>query len=251
MPRGAAILQRRSSVPIIKQEPCSYYESSAQIMNITSVFSSLPLNSNQIKEEPFAFFHSQGCTPKGQGLSPIFEKSPCGKPQAKRKLELGPAEGFKTPAKACKRRRTSECGNSPKNARSPLERTRYDTSLGLLTKKFVGLIKNSPDGVLDLNKASEYLEVQKRRIYDITNVLEGINLIAKKSKNNIQWKGCTNSIAANSGGTNLSSEVVDLHSDMADLEAKENLLDDLIAKCTKGLKQMTENQENSKYPFTL
>ena len=31
--------------------------------------------------------------------------------------------------------------------------------------------------------------MQKRRIYDITNVLEGINLIDKKSKNNIQWKG--------------------------------------------------------------
>ena len=42
--------------------------------------------------------------------------------------------------------------------------------------------------VLDLNKAAEYLDVQKRRIYDITNVLEGINLIVKKSKNNIQWK---------------------------------------------------------------
>ena len=32
-------------------------------------------------------------------------------------------------------------------------------------------------------------QVQKRRIYDITNVLEGIGLIDKKSKNNIQWKG--------------------------------------------------------------
>lgn len=42
--------------------------------------------------------------------------------------------------------------------------------------------------VLDLNKAAEFLDVQKRRIYDITNVLEGINLITKKSKNNIQWK---------------------------------------------------------------
>ena len=42
--------------------------------------------------------------------------------------------------------------------------------------------------VVDLNKASEVLEVQKRRIYDITNVLEGINLIQKKSKNNIQWR---------------------------------------------------------------
>ena len=42
--------------------------------------------------------------------------------------------------------------------------------------------------VVDLNRASEQLEVQKRRIYDITNVLEGINLIQKKSKNNIQWR---------------------------------------------------------------
>ncbi|KAG7247125.1 hypothetical protein CRUP_038250, partial [Coryphaenoides rupestris] len=53
--------------------------------------------------------------------------------------------------------------------KSPGDRTRYDTSLGLLTKKFVGLIAESPDGVLDLNWATEVLEVQKRRIYDITN----------------------------------------------------------------------------------
>lgn len=71
--------------------------------------------------------------------------------------------------------------------KSPGERTRYDTSLGLLTKKFVGLIAESPDGVLDLNWATEVLEVQKRRIYDITNVLEGVQLIRKKSKNHIQW----------------------------------------------------------------
>jgi len=33
------------------------------------------------------------------------------------------------------------------------------------------------------------LEVQKRRIYDITNVLEGIGLIEKTIKNKIRWKG--------------------------------------------------------------
>ena len=72
--------------------------------------------------------------------------------------------------------------------KSSMERARYDTSLGILTKKFVGLLTSSPDGVLDLNQAAVILEVQKRRIYDITNVLEGIGLIQKKSKNNIQWK---------------------------------------------------------------
>lgn len=41
--------------------------------------------------------------------------------------------------------------------------------------------------MVDLNWAAEVLKVQKRRIYDITNVLEGIQLITKKSKNNIQW----------------------------------------------------------------
>jgi hypothetical protein len=60
--------------------------------------------------------------------------------------------------------------------------TRYDTSLGLLTRKFIDLLENSPDGVIDLNIASVQLNVQKRRIYDITNVLEGIGILEKVSE---------------------------------------------------------------------
>ena len=41
---------------------------------------------------------------------------------------------------------------------------------------------------VDLNTAAELLNVQKRRIYDITNVLEGIGLIEKTVKNKIKWK---------------------------------------------------------------
>jgi len=33
------------------------------------------------------------------------------------------------------------------------------------------------------------LNVQKRRIYDITNVLEGINLIQRFKKNHVRWIG--------------------------------------------------------------
>ncbi|KAE9456967.1 hypothetical protein C3L33_11142, partial [Rhododendron williamsianum] len=65
---------------------------------------------------------------------------------------------------------------------------RYDSSLGLLTKKFIKLIKEASDGTLDLNKTADLLAVQKRRIYDITNVLEGIGLIEKTTKNHIRWK---------------------------------------------------------------
>ena len=81
--------------------------------------------------------------------------------------------------------------------------------MGLLTTKFVNLLQKSTGGVLDLKvvsviklsahcgfnlalfdkQAADLLAVrQKRRIYDITNVLEGIGLIEKKSKNSIQWK---------------------------------------------------------------
>jgi hypothetical protein len=42
---------------------------------------------------------------------------------------------------------------------------------------------------VDLNDAAIRLNVQKRRIYDITNVLEGIGLIEKTVKNKIKWKG--------------------------------------------------------------
>ncbi len=50
---------------------------------------------------------------------------------------------------------------------------RHDNSLSVLTKKFIQLIKSSPDFTIDLNEAVKLLSVQKRRIYDITNVLEG------------------------------------------------------------------------------
>uniref|UniRef100_A0A3Q4BXG3 E2F/DP family winged-helix DNA-binding domain-containing protein n=1 Tax=Mola mola TaxID=94237 RepID=A0A3Q4BXG3_MOLML len=53
--------------------------------------------------------------------------------------------------------------------------SRHEKSLGLLTIKFVGLLQQAKDGVLDLKVAADSLEVkQKRRIYDITNVLEGL-----------------------------------------------------------------------------
>ena len=45
-----------------------------------------------------------------------------------------------------------------------------------------------PGGILDLNDAAERLNVVKRRIYDITNVLEGIGVIEKESKNRIRYR---------------------------------------------------------------
>lgn len=102
----------------------------------------------------------------------------------------------------------------------------------MLTKKFVDLLQESPDGSVDLNIASTKLNVQKRRIYDITNVLEGIGILEKKSKNNIQWK-CGNMM---NGGSSMDGSSFGLGStsgtsmqvELDRLEQKENHLDDLI-----------------------
>ncbi len=65
-------------------------------------------------------------------------------------------------------------------------RTRNESSLSVLTKKFLDLINSSPNGTIDLNDTVEILKVQKRRIYDITNVLEGIGYIKKFTKNKVK-----------------------------------------------------------------
>ena len=174
--------------------------------------------------------------------------------EARRRLNLDTTplvdqEGFRTPIKtapssATKRRAAmSELEVSPspkkKSVKSPLEKTRYETSLGLLTKKFVSLFHTDPNGTVDLNKASEGLGVQKRRIYDITNVLEGIGLVEKKSKNTVHWCG--------NQKVDLSAERADLHTDLADLEAKENELDQLIAQSTRQLKYLNDNEKKFAY----
>lgn len=53
----------------------------------------------------------------------------------------------------------------------------------------MALLQKAPNQTLDLNVAVQELNVQKRRIYDITNVLEGIELIKKGGKNHIRWNG--------------------------------------------------------------
>ncbi|KAF8108994.1 hypothetical protein N665_0104s0300 [Sinapis alba] len=135
------------------------------------------------------------------------------------------------------------------NAGSPVTLTpsgscRYDSSLGLLTKKFVNLIKQAKDGMLDLNKAAETLEVQKRRIYDITNVLEGIDLIEKPFKNRILWKGVDTS-----GPDDVDADVSVLQTEIENLSLEEQALDNQIREAEERLRDLSENEKNQKWLF--
>uniref|UniRef100_A0A915KS91 E2F/DP family winged-helix DNA-binding domain-containing protein n=1 Tax=Romanomermis culicivorax TaxID=13658 RepID=A0A915KS91_ROMCU len=133
---------------------------------------------------------------------------------------------FKTPqSNGSRRRKASEMSkqssvseDSPKSSRpkftclSP-SMTRYDTSLCVLTQRFIDHMNSSIDGklskldwfrttasnspsncqknrsrIINLNEAAIMLQVPKRRIYDITNVLEGIDLIEKCGKNSCRFR---------------------------------------------------------------
>ncbi|XP_052000232.1 transcription factor E2F3-like [Xyrauchen texanus] len=182
------------------------------------------------------------------GIHGTGQRPTLGRPPAKRRLALDDTdhlymtEGAKTP----KTQNGTPLGilKGNKTPKSPAEKTRYDTSLGLLTKKFVELLAQSSDGVVDLNQASEILKVQKRRLYDITNVLEGVHLIKKKSKNNIQWMGCSLSDV----GSVLSQRQT-LSSEITQLVQEERRLDELIQSCTQEVKRMTESSPNQKFAY--
>uniref|UniRef100_A0A6A7FTB6 Transcription factor E2FB-like n=1 Tax=Hirondellea gigas TaxID=1518452 RepID=A0A6A7FTB6_9CRUS len=135
-------------------------------------------------------------------------------------------------------------GSEDSKRKKPRLACRYDASLGLLTKKFVELLREASEGVLDLNHAASELRVQKRRIYDITNVLEGVGLIEKKSKNNIRWKG-------SSLGPSVETQdrLESLRTDIADLAKEETDLDNYIGKMKNLLKNVTENPLYTRYAY--
>lgn len=130
---------------------------------------------------------------------------------------------------------TSAGGKTPIFLTCKRERSRCDTSLGLLTRRFAELLGCSADGVLDLNVVSRELGTSKRRIYDITNVLEGVQLIKKKSKNHIQWWG---------GQLNLGN-----NSELKALCEEESKLDELIHSCTQQVQKLCEDHHSQRYAY--
>ncbi|KAM6919226.1 transcription factor E2F5 [Xenentodon cancila] len=124
--------------------------------------------------------------------------------------------------------------------------SRHEKSLGLLTMKFVSLLQEAKNGVLDLKVAADSLAVkQKRRIYDITNVLEGVGLIEKKNKNIIQWRGQNTS----SQTQDIQEQVRVLKAHISELKAQEKALDDQKAWLEENIKHLSHDPITNAYPL--
>ncbi|KAM6399693.1 transcription factor E2F2 [Rhynochetos jubatus] len=249
LPRGVSLAPGRGGVSLPPPPPHP-----KKVMSVmgSSEQGASSLGSPPLPTGSFPQFYTPAAVsvpvPRGGGLyatpqSPqlrILRSASAGRLPAKRKLDLeGP--GFRTPKG---KGRTLAQVPSPRTPKSPGEKTRYDTSLGLLTKKFLRLLSESPDGVVDLNRAAEALEVQKRRIYDITNVLEGIQLIRKKSKNHIQWMGT--GIFEDAAVT---AKQRALRGDVAELARAERTLDQLLQDCALQLRQLATAEANQRLAY--
>ncbi|XP_041006188.1 E2F transcription factor-like E2FF isoform X2 [Juglans microcarpa x Juglans regia] len=66
---------------------------------------------------------------------------------------------------------------------------RKEKSLGLLCSNFLRLYSEEGVATFELDDAASKLGVERRRMYDVVNILESIRIIAKKGKNQYSWKG--------------------------------------------------------------
>lgn len=94
-----------------------------------------------------------------------------------------------------------------------------------------------------MNKVATKLGVRKRRVYDITNVLDGIDLVEKKSKNHIRW------IGSDLHGFGAAPQQKQLQDELSDLAAMEDTLDELIKDCAQQLFELTDDKENERLAY--
>lgn len=76
--------------------------------------------------------------------------------------------------------------NKKENKTKEAKNERSQNGLSSLTISFLNLLNESPEKTLDINETAKLLKVQKRRIYDITNVLEGVGYLMKTKKNQVR-----------------------------------------------------------------
>uniref|UniRef100_A0A7S2NXS2 E2F/DP family winged-helix DNA-binding domain-containing protein n=1 Tax=Leptocylindrus danicus TaxID=163516 RepID=A0A7S2NXS2_9STRA len=124
----------------------------------------------------------------------------------------------------------------------PPSASRHGASMTLndITQLFLSYIRRLPDPEnIDLNDFCTEYQVTKRRIYDITNVMEGVELLEKRNKNILAWMGGTPGEPA--GNDDVPDEAIFQRRDAAQRE-----LDSIITE-EKDLDKYIDMIRNEQY----
>ena len=69
------------------------------------------------------------------------------------------------------------------------KKSRQTKSLSLLCERFIGLYSSGYENLISLDEVCSTLGVERRRIYDIVNVLEAVEIVVRKGKSKYAWFG--------------------------------------------------------------
>ena len=137
---------------------------------------------------------------------------------------------------------------------------KQENSLSQLTQNFLNYIKMKGRIRISINDLVEDLNVKKRRIYDITNVLQGIGYLEKKGKNEILWIKNNNTITIPNNNNNITSKektisenyisnYCQLKKEFDDLKSQNKEIADNLNKYREEFRLISQKNEFPKYGY--
>jgi hypothetical protein len=127
-----------------------------------------------------------------------------------------------------------------------------ENSLGQLTKNFINYIKTTGKKSININDLVNELSVKKRRIYDITNVLQGIGFLQKSGKNEIIWTKTINNKSKSKKKSSNSKKVNQSNKQKSNVEILEQekfKLDTEINSFKDEFNSIAKKEEFPKYGY--